>query len=166
MHNPGGLLLDEPTSGLDPRQIIETRSVIKNLGGEHTVILSTHILPEGSMTCSRVVIINGGKIAAEDTPDNLMRRLKGSERVHMEVRGPEREVRMKLATVEKVMKVEGKAAKGGLSTFDVDCALGADVREKLAATVVSNGWGLNELRPVGMSLEDIFLQLTTEEVHA
>ncbi|MDO8672165.1 MAG: ATP-binding cassette domain-containing protein [Dehalococcoidia bacterium] len=165
IHNPDVLILDEPTAGFDPKQQAEARLLIKSLAGEHTVILSTHILTDVSIMCSRVIIIDQGKIAAEDTPENLTRKLKGADRIQLLIRGPEREVKMKLAAVEKVTKVEAKTQKGGLSSYAVDCQLGADVREKLASTVVAGGWGLVELRREVMSLEDIFLQLTTEEAH-
>ena len=163
VHNPPVLILDEPTVGLDPRQIIETRNLIKGLGGEHTVILSTHILPEVSATCTRVVIIANGRVVAEDTPDNLTRRLRGSERIELEVKGPGRQVAAKLKALKNVQDVEIAPSSDGRARLLVDCAVGADVRADLAATVVNGGWGLYQLRNVGMSLEEVFLQLTTQE---
>jgi ABC-2 type transport system ATP-binding protein len=167
--DPPVLILDEPTSGLDPKQIIETRNLIKSLGGDHTVILSTHILPEVSATCSRIVIISSGRVVAEDTPENLDRRLKGSESIALTVRGPRDQVTRTLKALPQVLSVQvesdGHLAKG-LANFTVQSAVGADIREALAAAVVSNGFGLMELRPAHLSLEEIFLQLTTSEGHA
>jgi ABC-2 type transport system ATP-binding protein len=167
VHNPPVLILDEPTVGLDPRQIIETRNLIRGLGGEHTIILSTHILPEVSATCSRVVIIANGRVVAEDTPDNLTRRLRGSERVELEVAGPVEKVQAKLRALPNVLNVEAAGALAdGRSRLLVDSAAGTDVRAELAAAVVKGGWSLYQLRNVGMSLEEVFLQLTTQETPA
>lgn len=164
VHNPDVVILDEPTVGLDPKQIIEVRKLIKGLAGEHTIILSTHILPEASQTCDRVVIINRGRIAAVDTPDNLTTQLKGSERVHVEVRGDEEKLREALEQVEGVTKVEIEAIENSdhLKAI-VESESGIDLRGKLAAAVIGKGLELYELKAVGLSLEDIFLQLTTEE---
>lgn len=162
VHDPPVLVLDEPTVGLDPKQITETRQLIKNLGGSHTILLSTHILPEVSMVCNRVVIINGGQVVAEDTPDNLTKRLRGAERISLDVRGPNDKVQQALRRVPNVLAVEAQAINGH-SRYLVDCAVGQDVREDLASTVVGNGWGLLELRSEGMSLEEVFLKLTTRE---
>ncbi len=165
--DPPVLILDEPTSGLDPRQIIETRNLIKSLGGEHTVILSTHILPEVSATCSRIVIISNGRVVAEDTPENLDRRLKGAESIAVTVRGPREQVKTALKGVPRVLSVEvdGGDAKpaNGLASFTVQSEVGADIREALAQAVVGGGFGLMELRPAHLSLEEIFLQLTTTD---
>jgi ABC-2 type transport system ATP-binding protein len=167
VHNPPVLILDEPTVGLDPRQIIETRNLIRGLGGEHTIILSTHILPEVSATCSRVVILSNGRVVAEDTPENLTRRLRGSERIELEVAGPLDKVQAKLRAVPNVLNVETAAgAPDGRSRLFVDCAVGSEVRADLAAAVVKAGWPLYQLRNVGMSLEEVFLQLTTQEAPA
>ena len=160
---PDVLILDEPTIGLDPRQIIEIRNLIKSLGSEHTVMLSTHILPEVSATCSRVIIINDGRVVAEDTPENLTRRLRGADNLQLEVRGPRREVLASLKRVPRVLSVDAADGRDGRTVFTVACEVGSDVREQLAAAVVGGGWGLLELRPVGMSLEEIFLKLTTTE---
>ena len=162
--SPDVLVLDEPTIGLDPRQIIEVRNLIKGFGGEHTVILSTHILPEVSMTCSRVIIINDGRLIAVDTPENLTRRLRGAEAIQLEVRGPRPRVVERLKRVPKVTAVTVASERGdSVTAYNVACELGADVREQVAAAVVDGGFGLLELRQAGMSLEDIFLKLTTEE---
>jgi len=159
LHDPEVLILDEPTIGLDPKQVVEVRELIRELGKERTIILSTHILPEVSETCRRVLIINRGRIVAEDTPERLTARLQGAERIRLLVRGANEELRQRLAAIEGVLSVEPLDTDG----FEVQSALGVDVRAQLAATVVSGGWGLLEMRPVGMSLEEIFLKLTTDE---
>jgi ABC-2 type transport system ATP-binding protein len=166
--DPPVLILDEPTSGLDPKQIIETRNLIKSLGGEHTVILSTHILPEVAATCSRIVIISNGRVVAEDTPENLDRRLKGgAESIAIMVRGPREQVIKLLKGVPKVLSVQpeadGHVLNGSMATFTVQSEVGADLRESLANAVVKGGFGLMELRPAHLSLEEIFLQLTTSD---
>lgn len=162
VHNPDVVILDEPTVGLDPKQIIEVRKLIKGLAGEHTIILSTHILPEVSMTCDRVIIINKGKIAAVDTPDNLTSQLKGGERVHLEIKGDQEAVHMALASVEGVSKVEIEP-HGAFLSATVENQSGLDLRSQIASRVIGGGFELYELRAVSLSLEDIFLQLTTEE---
>ncbi len=162
VHDPPVLILDEPTVGLDPKQIIETRQLVKRLGQKRTIILSTHILPEVSMTCTRVIIINQGSIVAVDTPDNLTRRLQGSSRVEMEVRGPSDAVSRRLRGISGVLHVESEKAEGR-HRYHVECAQNKDLREQLAAAVVNEGWGLLQLRTAGMSLEEIFLKLTTKE---
>jgi ABC-2 type transport system ATP-binding protein len=165
--DPPVLILDEPTSGLDPKQIIETRNLIKSLGGEHTVILSTHILPEVAATCSRIVIISNGRVVAEDTPENLDRRLKGAESIAVTVRGPRDAVSKALKAVPHVLSVQmdgdGRRQANGANAFTVQSEVGADIREALANAVVKGGWGLQELRPAHLSLEEIFLQLTTSD---
>jgi ABC-2 type transport system ATP-binding protein len=164
VHNPDVVILDEPTVGLDPKQIIEVRKLIKGLAGEHTIILSTHILPEASQTCDRVVIINRGRIAAVDTPENLTTQLKGSERVLMEVRGEEESLREAIEQVEAVTKIDIQSIEDSdhLRVI-VESESGTDLRGKLAAAVIGKGLELFELKAVSLSLEDIFLQLTTEE---
>jgi len=164
VHNPDVVILDEPTVGLDPKQIIEVRKLIKGLAGEHTIILSTHILPEASQTCDRVVIINRGRIAAVDTPENLTTQLKGSERVQMEVRGEEEALREAIEEVEGVTKVDLQAIDNSDHLKAIlESEPGTDLRGKLAAAVIGKGLELFELKAVSLSLEDIFLQLTTEE---
>ncbi|MFH1251196.1 MAG: ATP-binding cassette domain-containing protein [bacterium] len=162
--DPPVLIFDEPTIGLDPRQIIEVRELIKNLAHEHTVILSTHILPEVSMTCDRVVIINEGRLVAVDTPENLTARLKGSESIRLEIEGPSDEIMRVLQAIPKIRSVGCSATrKHEISEYIIETDLGADIRRDLAATIVKNGWGLLEMKTEKLSLEDIFLKLTTSE---
>jgi ABC-2 type transport system ATP-binding protein len=164
IHEPEVLILDEPTIGLDPKQIIEVRELIKNLAGKHTVILSTHILPEVSMTCQRVVIIDRGKVVAEDRPENLIAKLKGSDQVTIVVGGPEDQVMDRLSSVEGVNRVvmTQKGADDRVS-YSVDSSLQTEVTKDLAKVIVTNGWDLYELKKAEMSLEEIFLRLTTQE---
>jgi len=163
IHNPEVLILDEPTAGLDPKQIIETRRLIKELAGDHTIILSTHILPEVSQTCERVVIINKGKVVAVDTPSNLTRRLRGSETMFVQVDGEHAaEARTALERVPGVVRVA--PSDGQPAAFEIESESGRDVRPDLARAVVQGGWALLELRPMRMSLEEIFLSLTTEDL--
>jgi gliding motility-associated transport system ATP-binding protein len=166
LHNPDVLVLDEPTAGLDPKQIIESRQLIRELGGSHTIVLSTHILPEVSQTCQRVVIINKGKVVAVDTPDNLTARLRGSETMYLHVAAPADALNSAFASLPGVTRVAVTPGREGVLDVEVDSEKGVDVRRDLAATVVNRGWGLLELRPMRMSLEDIFLSLTTEETTA
>jgi ABC-2 type transport system ATP-binding protein len=163
MHNPDVLILDEPTAGLDPKQINETRQLIKDLGGDHTVILSTHILPEVSQTCHRVVIINKGRVVAVDTPENLTSRLRGSETMFVQVDAAGADVTTTLQAIPGVTQVAASEPRGTVTSFEINSETGRDVRRDLAATIVRQGWGLLELRPLRMSLEEIFLHLTTEE---
>jgi ABC-2 type transport system ATP-binding protein len=164
VHDPDVIILDEPTVGLDPKQIIEVRNLIKGLAGNHTIILSTHILPEVSMTCDRVVIINKGKIAAVDTPQNLTTQLKGGLKIRVEVQAPEKPLRDFLAQVPGASRVQIETAhSNGHVAATVEVAGGKDIRSQIAAGVVQKGWPLFELRGVSLSLEDIFLQLTTED---
>ena len=163
LHNPDVLILDEPTAGLDPKQIIETRQLIKQLGGDHTVILSTHILPEVSQTCGRVVIINKGRVVAVDTPENLTSRLTGSETMLLQVDAAGADPTGTLTAVPGVTQVRVADTRGHVASLEVESGQGRDVRRDLAAAIVNRGWGLLELRPVRMSLEDIFLHLTTED---
>jgi len=163
LSNPEVLILDEPTAGLDPKQIIETRELIRGLGGEHTIILSTHILPEVSMVCGRVVIINRGRVVAEDTPENLTHRLRGAASLRLEVRGEPAAVLEAVRAVRGVAAVRPRGDAGGVAALEVDPEPGADVRPELARAVVGRGFDLLALQQVGMSLEDIFLHLTTTE---
>jgi ABC-2 type transport system ATP-binding protein len=163
VHDPDVIILDEPTVGLDPKQIIEVRRLIKGLAGDHTIILSTHILPEVSMTCDRVVIINKGKIAAIDTPQNLTAQLKGGQKVHVDVAAPEKSLADLLSQIPGASRVETNARPGGHMTAIVESAPGQDIRSQIAAKVVEKGWPLYELRGVSLSLEDIFLELTTDD---
>lgn len=164
VHDPDVIILDEPTVGLDPKQIIEVRHLIKGLAGTHTIILSTHILPEVSMTCDRVVIINKGKIAAVDTPQNLTSQLKGGQRIHLEIQAPQNNVRETLSQIPGASRVQIETARSdGHLAVNVEAAPGKDIRSQLAAKVIEKGWPLFELRGVSLSLEDIFLQLTTDD---
>jgi ABC-2 type transport system ATP-binding protein len=164
LHNPEVLILDEPTAGLDPKQIIETRDLIRGLAGDHTIILSTHILPEVSQTCQRVVIINKGRVVAVDTPENLTKRLRGAETMYVQVDAIGADVPSVLGAIPGVTRVvpaDQRAESRG--AFEVESERGRDVRRDLAREIVTRGWGLLELRPMRMSLEEIFLQVTTEE---
>ncbi len=159
LHSPPVLILDEPTVGLDPRQIIEVRELIRSLGGERTIILSTHILPEVSQLCQRIVILNQGRIAAVDTPQALTARLQGSQRIYLEVAQPTPETAVALAEIPGVEQVQAQ----GQGVFDIQHERDRDLRQSIAALVVERGWGLLELRAVRMSMEEIFMQLTTQE---
>jgi ABC-2 type transport system ATP-binding protein len=164
IHNPDVLILDEPTAGLDPKQIIETRKLIHELSGDHTVILSTHILPEVSSTCQLVIIINQGRLEAIDTPENLTARLRGHETVFLEIEGPPEEVASRLEALPGVDRVLRKNGQAGHTTWEVQTVRDHhNIRSELARAVVGSGWGLHELRPVGLSLEEIFLKLTTTD---
>jgi ABC-2 type transport system ATP-binding protein len=163
IHNPDVLILDEPTAGLDPKQIIETRQLIKELAGDHTIILSTHILPEVSQTCQRVVIIAKGKVVAVDTPDNLTARLTGSVSMYVQVDANGHDAAGALARVPGVTGVTESERHGSSVGYEVASEQGHDIRRDLAQAVVGSGWGLLELRPMRVSLEEIFLSLTTEE---
>lgn len=173
--DPEVLVLDEPTAGLDPNQIIETRNLIRRLGVDRTVILSTHILPEVSMTCDRVVIINRGQVVAEDTPSRLSQRLAGADRLEVTVRGPRGAVATELRALAGVARVDHEggvdAEEHGadvVATYHVDADPGAApaLPEAVAATIIRRGWGLREMRRVNLSLEDVFLHLTTTEAEA
>jgi ABC-2 type transport system ATP-binding protein len=165
IHNPDVLILDEPTSGLDPKQIIEIRELLKSLSGDHTIILSTHILSEVEHSCERVIIISQGKLVAIDSVANLTNRLRGSESVALEVESPEgrpnpTDVQQRLEQVSGVSRVVMKDSKNGKLAFEIESLQGRQIRAELARTVVNSGWNLSEMRAVGLSLEDIFLQLT------
>jgi ABC-2 type transport system ATP-binding protein len=162
IHDPEVLILDEPTTGLDPKQIIEMRQVIKELAGQHTVILSTHILPEATAICQRVIIIHEGRIVAVDTPDQLSSQLRQSEKIRMTLKTPSPETSDTLKTVPGVVSVFQEPSPDG-QTFIVECELDHDNRTELASQAVHRGWGLVELTSVKLSLEDVFLKLTQEE---
>ncbi len=171
IHNPDVLILDEPTAGLDPKQINETRDLIKDLAGEHTIILSTHILPEVEQTCEQVIIINKGKLVATDSVRNLRARARGAEAVLLEVAGRGGAfdvpiVQHKLQQVPGVSQVLCRQQSDGYAVFEVESEKGRSVRGDLARAVVQSGWDLNELRPSAMSLEEVFLQLTGGEASA
>jgi ABC-2 type transport system ATP-binding protein len=162
IHDPEVLILDEPTAGLDPKQIIETRELIKGLAGDHTIVLSTHILPEVAQTCQRVVIINKGKVVAVDTPENLTHQLKGAATLYVEVEG-DGDVPGALRAVAGVGAVAETVRHDRRTGYEIEAEPNRDIRRDVARAVVERGWGLLELRPTRMSLEEIFLQLTTEE---
>lgn len=171
IHNPEVLILDEPTAGLDPKQINETRDLIKDLAGEHTIILSTHILPEVEQTCEQVIIINRGKLVATDSVRNLQARARGAESVIVEIAGRSGKLELpivqhKLEQVSGVRRVLCKQEIDNRIFFEVESQKGRLVRGELARAVVESGWDLNELRPSAVSLEEIFLQLTGSEVPA
>jgi ABC-2 type transport system ATP-binding protein len=159
IHQPEVLILDEPTIGLDPAQVVEVRNVIKNIGKQRTVLLSTHILSEAQQICDRVLIINKGKIVAEDTPENLQARLTGSERVSLTVRGETEELPSLLRKIKGIQHV-GANPDGSV---EFQFAPGQDMRPEVARSVIKAGYDLLEMRPVGMSLEEIFLELTRED---
>ena len=161
LHEPDVLIMDEPTIGIDPIQVVETRALIKGFGGEHTVIISTHILPEVSMVCDRVIIINEGQVVAIDRPENLSERLKGTERLEVDIRGPFAQVMTALRDIPGVQEVT-RTDKGDVGSYSIESASGADLGEQIANLVFERGWGLLRLQPIQMSLEEIFLRLTTE----
>jgi len=164
VHDPEVLILDEPTVGLDPNQITDVRNLIKSLAGNHTVILSTHILPEVGITCQRVVIINKGRIAAVDTPENLTRQLQGSDRILLSARGPEAAIKGKIQEIQGVLRIESVKQDGdGHCEFSIDTELKRDLRSQIARKIVESGYDLLELKTSSMSLEEVFLQLTTNE---
>jgi ABC-2 type transport system ATP-binding protein len=165
IHDPEVLILDEPTAGLDPKQIIETRELIRTLAGDHTIILSTHILPEVAQTCQRVVIINKGRVVAEDTPENLTHQLAGAASLYVQVDadGDAGDVLSAIPGVQQVTVADRQGPRVG---YEIESEPNRDVRREVARVIVDRGWGLLELRPMRMSLEEIFLQLTTEETAA
>jgi ABC-2 type transport system ATP-binding protein len=160
VHDPPVLILDEPTSAMDPRQIVEIRNVIKGLRGSHTIILSTHILPEATAVCDRVIVINEGRVVAVDTYEQLAARLRRSEKTLVRVARPDGRLTGRLAALRGAVHVTPGEGTGEVV---VEAGLGADLREEIARTVVEAGAGLLELRPLAMSLEDVFLRLVTHE---
>ena len=171
VHDPPAIILDEPTVGLDPRQIIEVRNLIKSLAGTHTIILSTHILPEVSMTCSRVAIINRGKVVATNTPENLMTQLTGGSGYELEIEGEAALAKQVLQKVAGVSLIESMPTTGmhghqpqeNRAYLRVISQPGKEPGRDIVTTLVRAGFGLHELRRVNATLEDVFLQLTTEE---
>ena len=160
LHNAPVLILDEPTIGLDPNQIIEIRGLIKGLAGSHTVILSTHILPEATALCQRVIIIHQGRIVAVDTPNQLAARLRQSEKLSVTIKTPPNDIEDRLRTIPGILNV---SAGSSPDTYVVEFNVGCDIREDLARFVVNQGMGLLELKPISMSLEDVFIRLTQHE---
>ncbi|HYB90705.1 MAG TPA: ABC transporter ATP-binding protein [Candidatus Binataceae bacterium] len=167
LSDPEVLILDEPTVGLDPRQVVEIRELIRSLAGRSTVLLSTHILPEVNMTCRRVVIIDRGNIVAQDTPEELTSKLQGSNQTLITVVGPVEEVRGALSAlpgIERVQDHPTDAGRTGVCSFLVFSGIhGDEVRSALAACVVQRGWSLLEIKPMALSLEDLFMRLVTRE---
>jgi len=158
IHEPEVLILDEPTIGIDPIQVSMTRQLIKELGKESTVLLSTHVLPEVSVICERVIIIHEGKIVAEDSIENLSNLISGSKRIRLEIGGPANKVAQRLRQITGIGQVRHED-----SEFIVECAAGEDPRNRIIETVTQEGWTLLSMESLEMSLEDIFLKLTTEE---
>jgi ABC-2 type transport system ATP-binding protein len=164
VHDPPAIILDEPTVGLDPRQIIDVRNLIKSLAGTHTIILSTHILPEVSMTCSRVAIINRGKVVATNTPENLMTQLTGGSGYELEISGEVTLAKQVLQNVKDVILVESMPiSHDHRPLLRVISQPGTEPGKDIAAALIRGGFDLYEMRRVSASLEDVFLQLTTEE---
>jgi ABC-2 type transport system ATP-binding protein len=159
VHDPPVLVLDEPTIGLDPKQIIEIRHLIKSLAGERTVILSTHILPEVTMTCTRVVIINEGKVVLEESLDTLSQSVEGAQIIFLKVNYRGNEAKEKILSLPAVSEVSENA----FGEFIIQAKGGTDIREELAKIVVENGWGLLELRPLTHALEEVFLRVISTE---
>jgi ABC-2 type transport system ATP-binding protein len=170
IHNPDVLILDEPTSGLDPKQIIETRELIKDLAGEHTIILSTHILPEVEAVCQKAIIINKGRVVATDTVDRLMHRGGGAGAVQVQIdtggQASPGGVRQRLEQVPGVSKVLDRVVDGDRLTFEVESLQGRNTRGDVSRAVVNAGWDLLELRSSTQSLEEVFLDLTGAETTA
>jgi ABC-2 type transport system ATP-binding protein len=160
LHKPEVLILDEPTIGLDPAQIIEVRNLIREIGKERTVLLSTHILSEAQQICDRILIINKGKIVVEDTPENLQSRLTGAERVQLRIRGEADELVKKISKLRGIQDV--KTQGEGLVEFQF--APGKDLRPEVARLTIESKYDLLEMRPINLSLEEIFLELTREDV--
>ena len=163
VHRPRVLVLDEPTVGLDPGQIIEIRSLIRALAGSTTILLSTHILPEVSMTCGRVIIIDYGRIIAEDTAEGLTRRLRGSDETRVRIAGPREAVLAALRSLAGVDELREETSPNGIVTVVARSSGGDAVRGAIAELVVRSGWGLLEIRPLPMSLEDLFVRLVRDD---
>jgi ABC-2 type transport system ATP-binding protein len=166
LHNPAVLILDEPTVGLDPTQIRETRKLVKDLGGDHTIILSTHILPEVEAVCDRAIVIAGGRIVAQGTPDELRSSRRMQARVLVECRGPAKDVENALSRVSGVAKVEILNNDSNNLTAAVRPDDGRDVREEVARTIIQGGWPLREIRLEHATLEEFFIQVTASQAVA
>ena len=166
IHDPPVLILDEPTSGLDPKQILETRDLISSLRGEHTVILSTHILPEVQNVCERVLIINQGVLVADESPEHLEAKLKGGQRIRIEAKGPLEPMQARLAAISGVKSLTASARGPEFPDtyeFSLDTDPHDEIRKELASAIVTGGWELLEIHAERMSLEEIFLKLTTQD---
>ncbi len=162
IHDPKILILDEPTIGLDPNQIRQIRQVIKDLGKKHTILLSTHILPEVEMVCNKVLIINKGKIVAMDTPENLMKQLKSSANVVLEIRGDGKKIKDSISGVDGVRSVVWKE-KGDVNEFTVEAGAGKDLREDIFKSIVKDNYVLREMKRRVVTLEETFHHITTSE---
>jgi len=164
LNDPEVLILDEPTVGLDPKQIIDIRSLIKGLGGSQTVILSTHILPEVSMTCDRVIIMHQGKLVAVDTPSNLTKKLQQTPKVMLKADGPVSDIINTIGGLSGITTIDRKEPGSGKNGFyEIEIEENADVINEIAKSVYENNWKLKEIRPVDMTLEEIFIKVVTEE---
>ena len=165
IHEPEVLVLDEPTIGIDPNQVVETRQLIKNLSGEHTLILSSHILPEVSSICERVLIIHEGEIAASDTIENLSSLMSGKNKIEADIIGSPQAIVTELEKIDGVKSVQFSINKSSneFSTFSIESEINSDIRSEISKIIINNDWGLIRLQSMGMSLEDIFLQITTSE---
>ena len=164
INDPEVLILDEPTIGLDPKQVVEIRQFIKNLAGERTIILSTHVLSEASMTCDRVIIIHEGKIAAVDTPENLTEKLQKTSKTLVQIEGIQQEIKDKLKTIQGVINVIDKGEDSpGVFSYEVESDKEKEISGELSYMVYNNKWKLVEMRAMKLSLENIFIELTKEE---
>ena len=172
LHEPDVLVMDEPTIGIDPIQVVETRELISDLGENHTMLLSSHILPEVSAICKRVLVINDGRIVADDKPDDLSEKLQHAERIEVSVRGAEAPAFINAmrgisavidARSDQRVSMVQKAEREDFSPFIVDARPNVQAAEQIAKSIIDNGWGLSNLTPLPMTLEEIFLELTTEE---
>ena len=165
IHEPEVLILDEPTIGIDPNQVVETRQLIKNLSGEHTLVLSSHILPEVSSICERVLIINEGEIAASDTIENLSSIVSGTSKIEIDIIGSPQAVKNEIEKIDGVTSIDlwVKKSSNEYTTFSIESDISKDIRSEISKTIISNDWDLLRLESMGMSLEDIFLRITTTE---
>ena len=162
LHEPKVLILDEPTIGIDPRQVIETRDLIESLGGDRTVLVSSHLLDEVERMCGRVIIIDHGSIKAEDTPENLQRRLRNVGRIEVHIKGPEETVSTALSAIRGVENVTFLADLGdGIRSYQIDTKRGDDVRSRISSAIVEGKWELVHMESITMSLEEIFVEVTT-----
>ena len=165
IHEPEVLILDEPTIGIDPNQVVETRQLIKNLSGEHTLVLSSHILPEVSTICERVLIINEGEIAASDTIENLSSIVSGTSKIEIDIIGSPQAVKKEIEKIDGVNSIDLWVNKSSneYATFSIESDISKDIRSEISKTIIHNDWDLLRLESMGMSLEDIFLRITTTE---
>ncbi len=165
IHEPEVLILDEPTIGIDPNQVVETRQLIKNLSGEHTLVLSSHILPEVSTICERVLIINEGEIAASDTIENLSSLVSGTSKIEIDIIGSPQSVQNEIEKIDGVKAIDlwVKKSANEFTTFSIETDISKDIRSEISKTIIKNDWELLRLESIGMSLEDIFLKITTTE---